>query len=141
MTMATALKTHSDIADSLAMKRRGLTLTLLTLTYFFSYMDRQILAILLERIKADLVLTDTQLGLLSGLVFAIFYATLGIPVARLADRTSRRNIIAVSLTIWSAMTAMCGLAQNFTQLMLFRIGVGIGAAGSSPPSHSIIADL
>ncbi|MEG8054097.1 MFS transporter [Sphingomonas aerolata] len=141
MTMATALKTHSDIADSLAMKRRGLTLTLLTLTYFFSYMDRQILAILLERIKADLVLTDTQLGLLSGLVFAIFYATLGIPVARLADRTSRRNIIAVSLTIWSAMTAMCGLAQNFTQLMLFRIGVGIGEAGSSPPSHSIIADL
>ncbi|WP_306286139.1 MFS transporter [Sphingomonas sp. Ant20] len=139
--MATALKTHSDIADSLAMKRRGLTLTLLTLTYFFSYMDRQILAILLERIKADLVLTDTQLGLLSGLVFAIFYATLGIPVARLADRTSRRNIIAVSLTIWSAMTAMCGLAQNFTQLMLFRIGVGIGEAGSSPPSHSIIADL
>ncbi len=139
--MATALKTHSDIADSLAMKRRGLTLTLLTLTYFFNYMDRQILAILLERIKADLVLTDTQLGLLSGLVFAIFYATLGIPVARLADRTSRRNIIAVSLTIWSAMTAMCGLAQNFTQLMLFRIGVGIGEAGSSPPSHSIIADL
>lgn len=139
--MATALKTHSDIADSLAMKRRGLTLTLLTLTYFFSYMDRQILAILLERIKADLVLTDTQLGLLSGLVFAIFYATLGIPVARLADRTSRRDIIAVSLTIWSAMTAMCGLAQNFTQLMLFRIGVGIGEAGSSPPSHSIIADL
>ncbi len=139
--MATALKTHSDIADSLAMKRRGLTLTLLTLTYFFSYMDRQILAILLERIKTDLVLTDTQLGLLSGLVFAIFYATLGIPVARLADRTSRRNIIAVSLTIWSAMTAMCGLAQNFTQLMLFRIGVGIGEAGSSPPSHSIIADL
>ncbi|WP_244180328.1 spinster family MFS transporter [Sphingomonas aerolata] len=141
MTMATALKTHSDIADSLAMKRRGLTLTLLTLTYFFSYMDRQILAILLERIKTDLVLTDTQLGLLSGLVFAIFYATLGIPVARLADRTSRRNIIAVSLTIWSAMTAMCGLAQNFTQLMLLRIGVGIGEAGSSPPSHSIIADL
>ncbi|PTM46902.1 putative MFS family arabinose efflux permease [Sphingomonas aerolata] len=139
--MATALKTHSDIADSLAMKRRGLTLTLLTLTYFFSYMDRQILAILLERIKTDLVLTDTQLGLLSGLVFAIFYATLGIPVARLADRTSRRNIIAVSLTIWSAMTAMCGLAQNFTQLMLLRIGVGIGEAGSSPPSHSIIADL
>ena len=139
--MATAFKTHPEIADALAMKRRGLTLTLLTLTYFFSYMDRQILAILLERIKADLVLTDTQLGLLSGLVFAIFYATLGIPVARLADRTSRRNIIAVSLTIWSAMTALCGLAQNFTQLMLFRIGVGIGEAGSSPPSHSIIADL
>ncbi|MEG8031655.1 MFS transporter [Sphingomonas aurantiaca] len=139
--MAIAYQSHPEIADTLAMKRRGLTLALLTFTYFFSYMDRQILAILLERIKADLVLTDTQLGLLSGLVFAIFYATLGIPVARLADRTNRRNIIAASLTIWSAMTALCGLAQNFTQLMLFRIGVGIGEAGSSPPSHSIIADL
>ena len=130
-----------ETADARAMRRRGLTLGLLTLTYFFSYMDRQILAILLERIKADLLLTDTQLGLLSGLVFAIFYATLGIPVARLADRRSRRDIIAVSLAIWSAMTALCGLAGNFTQLMLARIGVGIGEAGSSPPSHSIIADL
>lgn len=139
--MAAAFQSHPEIADALAMKRRGLTLALLTCTYFFSYMDRQILAILLERIKADLVLTDTQLGLLSGLVFAIFYATLGIPVARLADRTSRRNIIAVSLSIWSAMTALCGFAQNFAQLMLFRIGVGVGEAGSSPPSHSIIADL
>lgn len=133
--------TAPEIADALALKRRTLTLALLTVTYFFSYMDRQILAILLEDIKADLVLTDTQLGLLSGLVFAIFYATLGIPVARLADRTSRRNVIAASLAIWSAMTALCGLAQNFMQLMLARIGVGIGEAGSSPPSHSIIADL
>jgi MFS family permease len=130
-----------ETADALAMRRRGMTLALLTTTYFFSYMDRQILAILLERIKADLTLTDTQLGLLSGLVFAVFYATLGIPVARLADRSNRRNIIAWSLAIWSAMTALCGLAQNFTQLMLARIGVGIGEAGSSPPSHSIIADL
>lgn len=124
-----------------AVRRRGLTLFLLTLTYFFSYMDRQILAILLELIKADLSLSDTQLGLLSGLAFAIFYAGLGIPVARLADRRNRRNIIAWSLIIWSAMTALCGLAQNFGQLLLARIGVGIGEAGSSPPSHSIIADL
>ena len=134
-------RTAPEIADTLALRRRSLTLALLTATYFFSYMDRQILAILLERIKADLVLTDTQLGLLSGLVFAVFYATLGIPIARLADRTSRRNIIAGSLAVWSLMTALCGLAQNFTQLMLARIGVGIGEAGSSPPSHSIIADL
>ena len=139
--MATTLNPQLTAAEDLALKRRTLTLALLTLTYFFSYMDRQILAILLERIKADLVLTDTQLGMLSGLVFAIFYATLGIPVARLADRTSRRNIIAISLAVWSGMTAACGLAQNFTQLMLARIGVGIGEAGSSPPSHSIIADL
>lgn len=130
-----------EAADALALKRRTLTLTLLTVTYFFSYMDRQILAILLEDIKLDLHLSDTQLGLLSGLVFAIFYATLGIPVARLADRSNRRNIIAISLAIWSAMTALCGLAQNFTQLMLARIGVGVGEAGSSPPSHSMIADL
>jgi len=130
-----------EIADTLALKRRGLTLALLTLTYFFSFMDRQILAILLEPIKADLKLSDTQLGLLSGLVFAIFYATLGVPIARLADRSSRRNIIAASLAIWSAMTALCGVAQNFTQLLLFRIGVGVGEAGSGPPSQSIIADL
>jgi MFS family permease len=130
-----------EIADTLVLKRRGLTLALLTLTYFFSFMDRQILAILLEPIKADLQLSDTQLGLLSGLVFALFYATLGIPIAQLADRTSRRNIIAASLTIWSVMTALCGLAANFPQLLLARIGVGVGEAGSGPPSQSIIADL
>lgn len=131
----------AESADERALRRRGLTLALLTLTYFFSFMDRQILAILLEAIKADLKLTDTQLGLLSGLVFAVFYATLGIPVARLADRSSRRNIVAASLAVWSVMTAACGLAQNFTQLMLARIGVGVGEAGAGPPSHSIIADL
>lgn len=131
----------SAAADALALKRRRLTLALLTITYFFSYMDRQILAILQELIRKDLALSDTQLGLLSGLAFAIFYATLGIPVARLADRANRKNIVAVSLAIWSAMTAAGGLAQNFAQLLLARIGVGIGEAGSSPPSHSIIADL
>lgn len=123
------------------MRRRGLTLTLLTIAYFFSYMDRQILAILQELIRADLALSDTQLGLVAGFAFAIFYATLGIPVARLADRGNRVNIIAIALALWSAMTAVCGLAQNFVQLLLARIGVGIGEAGSSPPSHSIIADL
>lgn len=127
--------------DARAMRRRTLTLALLTITYFFSYMDRQILAILQELIRADLKLSDTQLGLLSGLAFAIFYATLGIPVARLADRANRKNIVAISLAIWSAMTAAGGLAQNFLQLLAARIGVGIGEAGSSPPSHSIIADL
>lgn len=135
------LATHPEIADTLAARRRGLTLALLTLTYFFSYMDRQILSILLEAIKADLKLSDTQLGLLTGLMFAVFYAGLGIPIARLADRGSRRNIIAASLAIWSLMTALCGLAQNYTQLALARIGVGIGEAGAGPPSHSIIADL
>lgn len=139
--IAQAIVPRQETDDERALSRRSLTLALLTLTYFFSFMDRQILAILLEDIKADLLLSDTQLGLLTGLAFAVFYATLGIPVARLADRTNRRNIIAAALTIWSAMTALCGLAQNFTHLLLARIGVGIGEAGSSPPSHSIIADL
>lgn len=132
---------HPEVAATLAIRHRNVTLALLTLVYFFSYMDRQILAILLELIKADLKLSDAQLGMLSGLAFAIFYAGLGIPVARLADRTNRRNIISIALALWSAMTALCGLAQNFLQLLLFRIGVGVGEAGSSPPSHSIIADL
>ncbi|TPG12443.1 spinster family MFS transporter [Sphingomonas oligophenolica] len=132
---------HPEIGETLAARRRTLTLLLLTLVYFFSYMDRYILAILLELIKADLHLSDAQLGMLSGLAFAVFYAGLGIPVARLADRTNRRNIIAIALAIWSGMTALCGLAQNFVQLLAFRIGVGVGEAGSSPPSHSIIADL
>ncbi len=136
-----SIEARPEIDDTLALKRRTMTLALLTLVYFFSFMDRQILSILLEAIKADLKLSDTQLGLLSGLVFAVFYATLGIPIARLADRSSRRNIIAVSLAVWSVMTAACGLAQNFVQLMLARIGVGVGEAGSGPPSHSIIADL
>lgn len=128
-------------ADAHALRWRGLTLALLTIVYFFSFMDRYILTILLEMIKKDLHLSDTQLGLLQGIAFALLYATLGIPVASLADKHNRRNIISVSLAIWSAMTAACGLAQNFAQLMLFRVGVGIGEAGSSPPSHSIIADL
>lgn len=130
-----------ETADQRALRRRSLTLLLLTLVYFFSFMDRYILSILLELIKADLGLSDTQLGLLSGFAFALFYATLGIPVAWLADRHSRRDIIAISLTLWSAMTALCGTAQGFLQLLIYRIGVGVGEAGSSPPSHSIIADL
>ena len=137
----TPITHRREIDETLVLKRRWITLALLTLTYFFSFMDRQILAILLEPIKRDLSLSDTQLGLLSGLVFAIFYATLGIPIARLADRTSRRNIIAASLAVWSVMTALCGVAQNFTQLLLARVGVGVGEAGAGPPSQSIIADL
>lgn len=139
--MATMPIDTAHSADARAIRLRGWTLGLLTVVYFFSFMDRYILSILLEQIKADLTLTDTQLGLLSGFAFALFYATLGIPVAWLADRASRRNIIAVALALWSAMTALCGTATNFTQLLLYRIGVGVGEAGSSPPSHSIIADL
>lgn len=130
-----------EVQATFVAKRRALTLLLLTLAYFFSYMDRQILAILNEDIIRDLHLTDAQMGMLGGLAFAIFYAGLGIPVAWLADRSNRVRIIAIALAIWSGFTAAGGLAMNFWQLLGARIGVGIGEAGSSPPSHSIIADL
>lgn len=139
--MATIAADTQTTADARAIRRRGWTLALLTTVYFFSFMDRYILTILLEDIKKALDLTDTQLGLLQGFAFAMLYAILGIPVAWLADRGNRKNIIVISLTIWSAMTAACGLALNYGQLLAARVGVGIGEAGSSPPSHSMIADL
>lgn len=119
---------------------RQYVLGILLVVYIFNFIDRQILAILLEPIRKDLGLSDTQLGFLSGVAFAIFYATLGIPIARLADRTSRVRIITWSLAAWSVMTALCGLAQNFWQLLLGRVGVAVGEAGSGPASHSLISD-
>ncbi len=116
-------------------------LGVLTAVYASSHVDRQIMGILLEPIKLELNASDTQMGFLIGLTFAIFYATLGMPIAMLADRTNRRNIIAIATTVWSVMTVLCGAAQTFVQLALARIGVGSGEAGSSPPSHSVIADL
>ena len=115
-------------------------LYVLTGVYIFNFIYRQILVILSESIKTDLGLSDTQLGLLTGLAFALFYVTLGIPIARLADKTNRKKIIAISLAVWSAMTVVSGRAANFTQLLLARIGVGIGEAGASPAAHSIISD-
>ena len=99
-----------------------------------------ILAILVEPIKAEFALSDTQVGLLTGLAFAFFYATFGIPIARMADVGNRRNIIAWSLAAWSVMTVLCGMAQSFVQLLLARVGVAVGEAGAVPPSHSLIAD-
>jgi len=119
---------------------RGYVLAVLVTVYTVNFIDRQILSILLEAIKADLGLSDQALGFLAGFAFAAFYATLGIPLALWADRGNRRNLISVSLALWSAMTALCGMAQNFTQLAIARIGVGIGEAGCSPPAHSIISD-
>ncbi len=116
-------------------------LILLTIVYTFNFVDRQLLAILQETIKADLQLSDSQLGLLTGVAFAVFYVTAGIPIARWADRGNRRNIISISLFLWSLMTAVSGFVQNYAQLVLARIGVGIGEAGGSPPSHSIISDI
>ena len=115
-------------------------LFMLTLVYTFSFIDRQILVILQEPIKRDMGLSDVQLGLLSGFSFALVYIIAGIPIARWADRGNRRNIITVALTVWSGMTALSGLAQNYSQLLLARIGVGLGEAGGSPPSHAMISD-
>jgi len=120
---------------------RRYVLLILTGVYVFNFVDRQILVILQESIKQDLGLSDTQLGLMTGFTFAIFYVLFGIPIAHIADKGNRRNIIAISLVIWSGMTALSGRAQNFVQLLLMRIGVGIGEAGGSPPAHSIISDL
>jgi predicted MFS family arabinose efflux permease len=122
-------------------KARYYALALLTVGYSFNFIDRQLLAILQEAIKVDLVLSDSQLGLLTGFAFAVFYVTAGIPIARWADHSNRRNIISLAIFIWSFMTAISGLAQNYTQLLLARIGVGVGEAGGSPPSHSIISDI
>jgi len=120
---------------------RSYVLGLLTVVYAVNFIDRQLLTILQESIKAELLLTDTQLGLLTGLAFAIFYVLAGIPIARLADNSNRRNIIAGSIGIWSIMTAVCGMAGNYLQLLLARVGVGIGEAGCSPPAHSMISDM
>jgi predicted MFS family arabinose efflux permease len=108
--------------------------------YALNFLDRQLLSILAEPVKADLGLTDTQLGLLSGLTFALFYSVFGIPVAWIADRTNRVRLVSGACALWSIFTASCGLAANFTQLALARVGVGIGEAGGSPPSYAIIAD-
>lgn len=122
-------------------RQRSYTLFLLVLVFTSSHVDRQIVAILQEPIKAAFQVSDTQLGLLTGVMFALFYATLGMPMAMWADRRNRRNLITFSITLWSLMTALCGAALQFWQMLIARIGVGVGEAGSNPPSHSIISDL
>ena len=119
-----------------------LLLWTLLVVYIFNFIDRQIVAILAEPISRDLQLSDSQLGLLTGLAFALFYATLGVPIARVADngRSNRSRMIAVFVAVWSVMTALCGVAQNFWQLLLARIGVGVGEAGCTPTAHALIAD-
>jgi len=114
---------------------------LLTVVYTFNFIDRQLLAILQESIKEELLLSDSQLGLLTGFAFALFYVTAGIPIARWADRGNRRNIVSYAVGIWSFMTAISGLVANYGQLLIARVGVGIGEAGGSPPAHSIISDI
>ena len=121
-------------------RQRWTYLAILFLVSTSNYADRNVISVLLEPIKAEFQVSDTALGLLTGLSFAVFYATLGIPVARWADRGNRKFIMTLALTIWSCMTALCGLAQTFWQLALTRVGVGAGEAGAIPPAQSLIAD-
>ena len=123
------------------LRRRAYVLAILVVVYTFNFIDRQIIGILAVPIKADLGLTDTPLRPMGGLAFALFYTALGIPIAMLADRASRTWIMTIALTFWSLMTAICGLAQNFWQLFLARLGVGVGEAGGVAPAYSLIADL
>jgi MFS family permease len=117
-----------------------MVLSLLLVAYIFNFLDRQILGILAQPIKADLNLSDTQFGAIGGLAFALLYSVLGIPLAYLADKTSRSGVIAASLALWSAFTALCGTAHGYWQLFLYRLGVGIGEAGGVAPSYALIAD-
>lgn len=128
--------------DATEQSRRNasVVLALLLIAYIFNYLDRQILGILAGSIIADLHLTDTQFGVLSGPPFALLYSVLGLPFAFLADRTSRSRVIAAALAFWSAFTALCGMASSFWQLFIFRMGVGIGEAGGVAPSYALIAD-
>lgn len=115
-------------------------MAILVVAFIFSFIDRIILALLVEPIKQDLGVSDFGIGLLQGIAFTIFYATVGIPIGRLADRHSRRTIIGVGIFLWSLATAACGLAKNFWQLFLARVGVGVGEAALSPAAYSMIAD-
>jgi MFS transporter, Spinster family, sphingosine-1-phosphate transporter len=119
---------------------RNYLLTLLAVILAFNYVDRTILGLALENIKADLSLSDTQLGFLTGIAFALFYAVMGIPIARWADRGNRKTIIVLTLALWSAAVALCGVAGSFIQLLLIRVAVAVGEAGCVPPAHSLIAD-
>jgi predicted MFS family arabinose efflux permease len=130
----------ASLPDSLK-RHRAYALVMLMLVFMFSHIDRSIVGILAEPIKHEFALSDTQLGVLTGFAFAIFYATLGIPLALLADRSNRRNIIVAAIAFWSAMTAVSGFATSYAQLVLARVGVAIGEAGSTPQSHSMIADM
>src|ERR1700749_1900023 len=116
-----------------------LVLAMLLIVYTFNWLDRQILGILAPAIKADLGLSNTQLGALGGIAFATLYSTLAIPLAIVADRTSRSRVITVSLVIWSGFTALCGFATGFWHLFLCRLGVGVGEAGGVAPSYALIS--
>ena len=122
-------------------RRSWYVVGVLTVAYTFSYIDRSVLGLMVGPIRAELGISDTQFSLLQGFAFAIFYTLLGIPIAWLADRASRRNIISAGIAVWSLTTALCGLARTFGAMFVARVGVGVGEAALSPAAYSMIADL
>src|SRR5689334_9195882 len=128
-------------ASAVPSTRRYYVLAILTIVYALNFLDRTIFNVLIEPIKKEFVLSDTTMGLLAGFGFVLFYSVLGIPIARLADRRNRRNIVALAFAFWSAMTYLCGMASNVATLALARVGVGIGESAGTPASQSLIADL
>jgi MFS family permease len=127
-------------AAAASLAYRSYVLVVLVIVYTFNFIDRQIIGILAVPIKAELRLSDSQLGLMGGLAFALFYTFLGIPIARLADRVSRTTIMTIALALWSLMTAVCGITHSFAQLFMARVGVGVGEAGGVAPAYSLICD-
>src|SRR5271169_456167 len=121
--------------------RRYYVLGLLTVVYALNFLDRTIFNVLIEPIKKEFLLSDTAMGLLAGFGFVLFYSALGIPIARIADRLNRRNIVSLAFAFWSAMTFLCGMASSVATLALARIGVGIGESAGTPASQSMVADL
>ncbi|MES2860731.1 MAG: MFS transporter, partial [Pseudomonadota bacterium] len=136
MTDATKTDSHVWPASATA----WYTVAVLLIAYTFAYVDRAILTILVEPIQADLNLNDTQIGLLHGFAFVIFYVSLGVPLGYVADRFNRKHLIAGSVALWSVMTALCGMTHTFWQLFAARVGVGVGEAGLSPAGYSMISD-
>jgi MFS family permease len=130
----------SSAEEAASLAYRSYVLVVLVIVYTFNFIDRQIVGILAVPIKAELGLSDSQLGLMGGLAFALFYTLLGIPIARLADKVSRTGIMTAALALWSLMTAVCGLTHNFAQLFMARMGVGVGEAGGVAPAYSLICD-
>lgn len=130
----------SETASSTRTTSPNVALGMLLVVYIFNFVDRQILAILAGPIQADLGLSDTQMGLLGGIAFALLYSTLAVPLGWIADRTSRSWVITISLGVWSGFTALCGFAQGFWSIFLARLGVGIGEAGGVAPSYALISD-
>jgi MFS family permease len=140
MTQAAATADAPATAQPFSKAYTAYVMWLLLGIYIVNFLDRQVLNILAEDIKTELHLSDTQLGLLGGLTFAVFYTFLGIPIAGLAERKNRARIIGASVAVWSGFTALCAVTGNFWQLALCRIGVGAGEAGCTPPAHSLIVD-